>query len=33
MTIPSITLPDTQFDTTLNSPKGNAAAQRALDYY
>ena len=33
MTIPSNDLPDMQIDTTLTSPKGSAAAQRALDYY
>ncbi|UVM52455.1 DUF3077 domain-containing protein [Pseudomonas sp. B21-015] len=33
MTIPSNTLPDMQIDTSLTSPKGSAAAQRALDYY
>ena len=33
MTLPSNDLPDMQIDTTLTSPKGNAAAQRALDYY
>ncbi|MCP1496878.1 hypothetical protein J2Y86_001585 [Pseudomonas migulae] len=33
MTIPSNDLPDLQIDTSLTSPKGSAAAQRALDYY
>ena len=33
MTIPSNDLPDMQIDTSLTSPKGSAAAQRALDYY
>ena len=33
MTIPSNDLPDLQIDTSLTSPEGSAAAQRALDYY
>lgn len=33
MTNPCHDLPDAQFDTTFTSPKGCAAAQRALDYY
>ena len=33
MTISSKDLPDLQMDTTFTSPQGNAAAQRALDYY
>lgn len=33
MTMPSHDTPDMQFDTTFTSPKGTAAAQRALDYY
>ncbi|RON53763.1 DUF6124 family protein [Pseudomonas frederiksbergensis] len=33
MTNPNHDAPDTQFDTTFTSPKGCAAAQRALDYY
>ena len=33
MTIPSNDLPDMHIDTSLTSPKGSAAAQRALDYY
>ncbi|VVQ01849.1 hypothetical protein PS914_04147 [Pseudomonas fluorescens] len=33
MTIPSHDLPDMTIDTTLTSPEGFAAAQRALDYY
>jgi hypothetical protein len=33
MTIASNELPDLQIDTSLTSPKGSAAAQRALDYY
>lgn len=33
MTIPCNDLPDMQIDTSLTSPKGSAAAQRALDYY
>ncbi|MHC8391389.1 DUF6124 family protein [Pseudomonas sp. MDT2-39-1] len=33
MTLPSNDLSDMQMDTTLTSPKGNAAAQKALDYY
>ena len=33
MTIPNIELLDLQIDTSLTSPKGSAAAQRALDYY
>ncbi|RON47295.1 DUF6124 family protein [Pseudomonas frederiksbergensis] len=33
MTNPSHDVPDMQFDTTFTSPKGCAAAQRALDYY
>jgi len=33
MTLPCNDLPDMEIDTTLTSPKGNAAAQRALDYY
>ncbi|CAI8920733.1 DUF3077 domain-containing protein [Pseudomonas sp. IT-P253] len=33
MTFPHNDLPDMQIDTTLTSPKGSAAAQRALDYY
>ncbi|KQN42643.1 hypothetical protein ASE98_12180 [Pseudomonas sp. Leaf48] len=30
---PANDLPDMQIDTTLTSPQGSAAAQRALDYY
>lgn len=33
MTLPSHDLPDLQIDTSLTSPKGSAAAQKALDYY
>ena len=33
MSIPCNDLPDMQIDTSLTSPKGSAAAQRALDYY
>lgn len=33
MTIPSQDTPEQQIDTTFTSPKGCAAAQRALDYY
>jgi hypothetical protein len=33
MNIPSNDLPDMQIDTSLTSPQGSAAAQRALDYY
>ncbi|MGE8190120.1 DUF6124 family protein [Pseudomonas sp. NPDC086278] len=33
MTLPSNDLTDLHIDTSLTSPKGNAAAQRALDYY
>ncbi|MCF4997007.1 DUF3077 domain-containing protein [Pseudomonas syringae] len=33
MNISSKDLPDLQIDTTLTSPQGSAAAQRALDYY
>ncbi|MFJ7284929.1 DUF6124 family protein [Pseudomonas sp. NPDC099000] len=33
MTLTSNDLSDMQMDTTLTSPKGNAAAQKALDYY
>ncbi|MVV50051.1 DUF3077 domain-containing protein [Pseudomonas sp. PB120] len=33
MNIPSNDLPDIQIDTSLTSPAGSAAAQRALDYY
>ncbi|MBV4474094.1 DUF6124 family protein [Pseudomonas botevensis] len=33
MNITSKDLPDLDTDTTFNSPQGNAAAQRALDYY
>ena len=33
MNIPSNDLPDLQIDTSLNTPLGSAAAQRALDYY
>ncbi|VVO02766.1 hypothetical protein PS710_02799 [Pseudomonas fluorescens] len=33
MTHPSNELPDLPIDTTLTSPEGFAAAQRALDYY
>ncbi|MGL6242429.1 DUF6124 family protein [Pseudomonas sp.] len=33
MTLPRNDLSDMQMDTTLTSPKGNAAAQKALDYY
>jgi hypothetical protein len=33
MTQPANDLPDMQIDTSLTSPKGSAAAQRALDYY
>ncbi|EJN30144.1 MULTISPECIES: DUF6124 family protein [unclassified Pseudomonas] len=33
MNISSKDLPDLQMDTTFTSPQGNAAAQRALDYY
>lgn len=33
MTIPSHDPLDLQIDTSLTSPKGSAAAQRALDYY
>jgi len=32
MTLPGIEAPG-MLDTTLNSPQGSAAAQRALDYY
>ena len=30
---PANELPDLQIDTSLTSPQGSAAAQRALDYY
>lgn len=33
MSIPCNDLPDMQIDPSLTSPKGSAAAQRALDYY
>ncbi|MDZ5435086.1 DUF3077 domain-containing protein [Pseudomonas fluorescens] len=33
MTQPANDLPDMQIDTSLTSPQGSAAAQRALDYY
>ncbi len=33
MNISSKDLPDLQIDTSFSSPQGNAAAQRALDYY
>lgn len=33
MNPPANHLPDQQIDTSLTSPKGSAAAQRALDYY
>nr|WP_180206061.1 DUF3077 domain-containing protein [Pseudomonas sp. SbOxS1]NYU06225.1 DUF3077 domain-containing protein [Pseudomonas sp. SbOxS1] len=33
MNPPSNDLPDIQIDTSLHSPQGSAAAQRALDYY
>ena len=33
MNISSKDLPDLQIDTSFTSPQGNAAAQRALDYY
>ncbi|WP_460122609.1 DUF6124 family protein [Pseudomonas sp. S2_C03] len=33
MTFPNQELPDLQIDTSLTSPQGSAAAQRALDYY
>ncbi|WP_419709409.1 DUF6124 family protein [Pseudomonas sp. NFX224] len=33
MTQPADDLPDMQIDTSLTSPQGSAAAQRALDYY
>ncbi|KAB0484289.1 Protein of unknown function [Pseudomonas reinekei] len=33
MNPPANDLPDQQIDTSLTSPKGSAAAQRALDYY
>ncbi|MGE8153392.1 DUF6124 family protein [Pseudomonas vancouverensis] len=33
MNNPANDLPDVQIDTTLTSPQGVAAAQRALDYY
>ncbi|WP_433736072.1 DUF6124 family protein [Pseudomonas putida] len=33
MTHPANELPDIQIDTSLTSPQGSAAAQRALDYY
>lgn len=33
MTLPSNELPDQHIDTSLTSPKGSAAAQKALDYY
>ncbi|HEF4762203.1 TPA: DUF3077 domain-containing protein [Pseudomonas putida] len=33
MTHPANDLPDMQIDTSLTSPLGSAAAQRALDYY
>jgi hypothetical protein len=33
MTLPGNDLPDMPIDTTLTSPEGFAAAQRALDYY
>ncbi|MFW9081374.1 DUF6124 family protein [Pseudomonas sp. P2757] len=33
MNITSKDLPDLQMDTTFTSPQGNAAAQRAMDYY
>jgi hypothetical protein len=33
MNQPANDLPDLQIDTSLTSPKGSAAAQRALDYY
>ncbi|WP_201190806.1 DUF6124 family protein [Pseudomonas fluorescens] len=33
MNIPNKELPDLPIDTSLTSPQGSAAAQRALDYY
>ena len=33
MNQPANDLPDMQMDTSLTSPQGSAAAQRALDYY
>jgi hypothetical protein len=33
MNLPSNDLPDMHIDTSLHSPQGSAAAQRALDYY
>ncbi|MEJ5057822.1 MULTISPECIES: DUF6124 family protein [unclassified Pseudomonas] len=33
MTQPANDLPEMQIDTSLTSPQGSAAAQRALDYY
>ncbi|WP_392890376.1 DUF6124 family protein [Pseudomonas migulae] len=33
MNLPVNDLPDLQIDTSLTSPKGSAAAQKALDYY
>ncbi|MVW88231.1 DUF6124 family protein [Pseudomonas sp. PB101] len=33
MNPPANDLPNIQIDTTLTSPQGSAAAQRALDYY
>lgn len=33
MNQPANDLPDMQIDTSLTSPQGSAAAQRALDYY
>jgi hypothetical protein len=33
MTQPANELPDIPIDTSLTSPQGSAAAQRALDYY
>jgi len=33
MTQPANDQPDMQIDTSLTSPQGSAAAQRALDYY
>lgn len=33
MTHPNADVPDIQIDTSLSSPQGCAAAQRALDYY
>lgn len=33
MNLPANELPEMQIDTSLTSPQGSAAAQRALDYY